>query len=306
MVKRSFDQQALLDTVERLVGREPGRARAARPRLRRLDDLRAGLSRACSSTAARSRSSASARTAEAAIADLRATRARPRDDGHRAARDVRARGGRADHERADPTPILVLSAHVGHARPTPPPRSPPARSTRSARRTSTSATRQAPARPPFAAACRCSSGARVIRHPRARLNGAADDTTPAGAPASVIGDLRVDRRPAGARRDSRRRSRRRSRSRSWSSSTSPPGFTEGLARWLDATHAAARAAGRARARPARRRDWLAPDGADLAPAAGRHARARSNDRPGAAPPVGATRCSRASPRMPARARSRSC
>ncbi len=82
--------------------------------------------------------------------DRRAARAasRPRDDGPRAAGHVGARGGRADHELAagaDPHPLGAPRRRrdaAGSAR------SRPARSTRSRRHGSISATRQAPTPPP--------------------------------------------------------------------------------------------------------------------------------------------------------------
>ena len=106
-----------------------------------------------------------------------------------------------------PTPILILSSHVGAGATSLPPRSP-----RSARGARQGRARPRPSGDAAATAFRrrvkLLSGARVIRHPRARLNGRGRTAGPGCASRLRDRDLRLDRRPAGALDAALRSSRR--------------------------------------------------------------------------------------------------
>ena len=261
----------------------------------------------CSSATARSRSSASARPPRRRSPTLPRARARPRDDGHRAARDVGPRGGRADHERRGRRRSSCSRPDVGTearraaaalaagaleaiakdeldlARPrrrgggrAPAPRQAARRRARD----------PSPARPPRTAARR-------------------SDPTPAARAASVIGICASTGGPqalaallAGCPPTSRSRSSSSSTSRRASPTGSPAGSTPPCP---------CRCGSRRTATARARRDWLAPDGAHLVLGAGRQCSRSTDDAAGGCTGRPATSCSGAS-RVNARASaaSRSC
>jgi chemotaxis response regulator CheB len=183
MVKASFDQHACSTPSSGWSACDA--PSDPRSRLRRLADLYR-CTRPHARTRRRDRGRRSDKHRRGSDRRPRAAGPRPRDDGHRAARNVGARGGRGDHERAtDPDPHP--SSHVGTTNNV-------AAAALASGALDAIGKEGIPLMSPDDAAAfafrrrvKLLGAARVIRHPRARLNGSSLSQSPAAPHGSVIG-----------------------------------------------------------------------------------------------------------------------